>query len=188
MHEKNKKTVIFGFAAIFFILIVFILFFLKINEDELFVKRCYHENRDRLDDLVYYFEDLYEPALQNITYDTQRNAIEKIYSDRNERIPCEDEYVHSRIMELHDRYAANSDYDVFYNIRVDYDAAGNILMSLVARNVKLRERDGEERSQLCFLIYADEKYNGSGFLSFDRSKQKPFSGNWYYWSHSGPIG
>ncbi len=190
MDRKNGKKIIIicGSAAILLILFTIVFVYLKINEDKMLVKRCYKENSEIFDELVSYFADLYEPGIKNITYDTQRNAIEKRYSDRNEWVLCDNEYVSSRITELQDRYADDSDLDAFYRIGVDYDTAGNMQMWLVVRNVKLKEIDEEERSRRCFLIYADEEYSGSGFLYFNRLEQKPFSGNWYYWSHSGSIG
>ncbi len=185
MRRVMKKSIIYMYMLSIIIALI-IVFFLWLNEDKIYTFRFYYENKETLNDISDYFSGLYEPSLNKISYDAEKNEFIKYY-DKNKKVSVCDKTISSRIAEINRLYLANADYRWYYIVYAKYDKLGNMLLVVALRNHKIRE-SGDEKVNMTVLIHADADYDGSEFYNFNHNDEKPIDGNWYYWNYRTYLG
>ena len=182
--KKNKKIYIY-FSFLFIVFCGVMLF--KMHEDEIYVKKCYFENKQTFDDVADYFANCYEPSLCNIRYEMKTDECTRFYIDKSDTIQCNDS-IRSDIAVIKNIYLHNSDYGCFSVITVYYDQSGNMQIIVAVKDRKHNVGSNEEkRCGVSALIYADDNYKGSDYSAFNHVNEKPISGNWYYWGYSSAL-
>lgn len=183
---NNKKIVIGSFIILCISALIVLILCFFINKDERYTQKCYFDNEQAFDSLAEYFSQSYEPSLNCIEYNLNDSTLTRYYSEKSISCECDNEFINSKLTELHNNYKNDSNSTIFSFVHAYYDNSGNMLLYII---VKSNKRNDSIRNN--YLVYIDESYDGhSSDLSIDtyNISRKPFSGNWCYWSADIPAG
>lgn len=186
MKKTNIIKLIVGTIIVIAIGVLVVNIGMKFTEEERYVKSCFYSNRETFDSISEYFFEAYEPSINRAEYDADTDTLMLFYDDENSTVFHGNNYLNAELSSLYEKYAADSDYAVFKEIRVDYDNAGHMLLYFIVRNRYLRYDSSSDVnvSRRLYLVYMSDNFCGRDrFIRIAESASvRPFAGNWYFWS------